>query len=220
MMPELAARRPLKSRGTRWAAALARALARSGLRPNQVSVLSVVFAMAAAGLLAASGQPPAWWQWLLAALAIQLRLLCNLLDGMLAVEGGMRTPTGDLFNEFPDRLADLLILAALGHAGGDEFCRTLGWLCACGALITAALRLHGAGLTGIHDFRGPLAKPQRMALATATCLAMAALAFGGAPIGLVPWALGLMLAGIAMTIIRRLRALAVELRRRAGSPAP
>jgi hypothetical protein len=30
---------------------------------------------------------------------MQLRLLCNLLDGMVAIEGGMKGKAGDLFNE-------------------------------------------------------------------------------------------------------------------------
>jgi phosphatidylglycerophosphate synthase len=42
------------------------------------------------------------------AACIQLRLLCNLLDCMVAIEGGKSAPTGALFNEMPDRFADPL----------------------------------------------------------------------------------------------------------------
>jgi len=51
-------------------------------------------------------------QWLktlfliLAAVMIQGRLICNLLDGMVAVEGGMSSPAGPVFNELPDRISD------------------------------------------------------------------------------------------------------------------
>lgn len=212
-MNEAGARRPLKSRGTAWARALSRGLLRTGLRPNQVSVLSLVFAAAAAGFLIVP-ESPAWWHWLAAAACIQLRLLCNLMDGMLAVEGGLKTANGEMYNEFPDRLADLCILAALGLTDGTIASERLGWLCAGGAVMTAAVRLHGAALTGLHDFRGPMAKPHRMALATATCLLQTGLLLTGRPVLPLTWVLAAMLAGIVLTLVRRLRGLSQTLHRR------
>lgn len=50
-----------------------------------------------------------WSLPILAAVFIQCRLLCNLFDGMVAVEGGKSTPSGELFNDIPDRVADPLI---------------------------------------------------------------------------------------------------------------
>jgi phosphatidylglycerophosphate synthase len=214
-MEEPAARRPLRSRRTRWAAALSRALLRLGLSPNQVSVLSAVFAAAAASaiLLAARDVASAAWAWwIAAAAAIQLRLVCNLMDGLMAVEGGRRTPDGDLYNEFPDRIADVLVLAALGMVSDSRSGELLGWACACGALATACVRMHGAGLLGRHDFSGPMAKPQRMALATAACLAMAALDAGGSATNPLPYILGAMATGLALTLGRRLGSISHALR--------
>ena len=55
---------------------------------------------------------------------IQLRLIANLLDGLVAVEGGKRTPTGELYNEAPDRIADTAVLVGAGYAvGGSPWCR-------------------------------------------------------------------------------------------------
>jgi phosphatidylglycerophosphate synthase len=212
-MNEASARRPLKSRDTTWAQALSRGLLKTGLHPNQVSLLSIVFAAAAAGFLICPA-PPVWWHWLAAALCIQLRLLCNLMDGMLAVEGGLKTPNGELYNEFPDRLADLIILAGLGLADGTLASERLGWLCAGGAIMTAAVRLHGAALTGSHDFRGPMAKPHRMALATAACLLQTVLLLSGSAPQPLTWLLAVMLAGISLTLARRLRNLSRTLRSR------
>ena len=211
----LSARRPLKSRSTGWARALARLLLRLGARPNGVSVASVAFAGAAAACFVVWGtaSPGAW---LGAAAGVQLRLLCNLMDGMLAVEGGLKSPSGDLYNEVPDRLADVLILAALGQTTGSAAAEWLGWLAACGALMTACVRMHGAALTGSHDFRGPQAKPHRMALVTGLCLVMA----GGSAVGLnlYGWVEGALLAmvlGIVVTLVRRLRGLSRALHERA-----
>ena len=159
--------------------------------------------------------------WFLASVGIQLRLLCNLMDGMLALEGSLKTPNGDLYNEFPDRLSDTFIIAALGYAGGSDLCTLLGWLCTSGALMTAAVRMHGASLTGLHDFRGPMAKPHRMALATAGCLVMSVLALLDSTVNVLPWLLGLMAAGIVGTLCRRLGALSRNLHdeARLGPPA-
>jgi len=218
MNDELAARRPLKSRSNPLAGKLSRGLLRCGIRPNQVSTASVAFAVITAVSLWAihHGWPPSF-AWLLAAVGIQGRLLCNLMDGMLAVEGGLKTPNGDLYNEFPDRLADTLILASLGYAGTTEASVALGWLAACGALMTACVRMHGASLTAAHDFRGPMAKPHRMALATAVCVVMALLAAMSLDFNIVPWALALMVLGIAITLVRRLSGLSQALHRKASS---
>jgi len=218
-MNDLSARRPLKSRSASWATGLSRALLRLGATPNQVSVASSVFALMAAALMI-YGAPliGGVLAWLLAAVCIQMRLVCNLMDGMLAVEGGLKTPNGDLYNEFPDRVSDMVILAALGHADGSPAGVALGWMAASGALMTACVRMHGASLLGTHDFRGPMAKPHRMALATVACIAMAGLAFALTPLPLLRWVLGLMVVGIAVTIYRRLSALSAALRLRQTKP--
>lgn len=207
-------RRPLRSRETRWATKLTRGLLKVGFRPNQISILSVVFAVGGSVSLFLVPHFPnlSPLLWILGAAGIQLRLLCNLMDGLLAVEGGLRTPDGDLYNEFPDRLSDPLLLVALGWAGGEETTRLLGWLCGTGALLTAAIRLHGASLTGSHDFRGPMAKPQRMAVATVSCLVMAALAVFHLHLPVLTWILGILFAGVVVTVIRRLSALSRALR--------
>ena len=90
--PASAPRRVLATRGAGWARRLARALGRAGVRPNAVSISSVVFALAACGAFClAPAASPGFRAvaLLLAAATIQLRLLCNLLDGMLAVEHGL-----------------------------------------------------------------------------------------------------------------------------------
>src|SRR5439155_6657547 len=112
-------RRPIRARDTRWAAATARWLARSGLRPNLISLLSVLFAATSGGCLVVTSQATptiAVWLFLGAALCIQLRLLCNLFDGMVAVEGGFRTKSGEIYNELPDRFADAFILIGAGYS--------------------------------------------------------------------------------------------------------
>lgn len=45
---------------------------------------------------------------------MQSRLLCNLFDGMVAIEGGKKSANGDLYNDMPDRFADALFIIPVG----------------------------------------------------------------------------------------------------------
>ncbi|MBN8456656.1 MAG: CDP-alcohol phosphatidyltransferase family protein [Verrucomicrobia bacterium] len=218
MVDENSARRPLKSRGTTWAGTCSRVLLRLGLRPNTVSLLSLLFAAGAGVCLFLTPSLPQFpWIWLVAAACVQIRLLCNLMDGMLAVEGGLKSPTGELFNELPDRLADALILAPLGYAEGSAAGIALGWAAACGAIGTAYIRAMGASLTGENDFRGPMAKPHRMATVTAACIGMLCLEISGQAWPLLFWALVFINAGILITGWRRVSRLASNLK---SKPSP
>ena len=79
------ARRPLASRSSGWAQYLATRLTTSRVTPNQISVLSIAWAVLGGALLVWS---PGWPAFIACAVCVQLRLLCNLLDGMVAIEGG------------------------------------------------------------------------------------------------------------------------------------
>jgi phosphatidylglycerophosphate synthase len=162
--PILEARRPLASRSTRWAGYLASAAVRAGFTADGISLLSLVFAAAgAAGLLAL----PTPWNLLACAAGIQLRLLCNLLDGMVAIEGGKKSRVGVIYNEVPDRVADSVFIVALGYAIGIPW---IGWLGALASAVTAYIRVLGGTFGLAQDFRGPLAKQHRMAVMTAGLL--------------------------------------------------
>jgi phosphatidylglycerophosphate synthase len=209
-------RRPLKSRSTQWAAFFSRNMLRIGLKPNTVSLLSIVFAALAGGaFLMAARHETAWQFWLIGAAGVQLRLFCNLMDGLLAVEGGLKSPTGEMFNELPDRIGDALILVPLGYAGGTDWSIALGWAATCGAVGTAYIRAMGASLTGHHDFSGPMAKPHRMAAVTALCFIMLALDLTKHPLPALVWGLAIINAGIAITCTRRISHLARNLKTKA-----
>jgi phosphatidylglycerophosphate synthase len=208
LMDEQADRRPLTSRSSRWAGALARWCVRAGFSPNAISVFSLLFA---AGGAAALLWWPAPWGLLACALGIQLRLLCNLLDGMVAFEGGRKTAVGALYNEIPDRIADSVFFVALGHAAGMAW---LGWFAALAAAVTAYIRVLGGSLGLPQDFRGPQAKPHRMALMTAACLlAMAEWYWRGEQRILLVAAV-LIALGSIVTCVRRTLAIARLLRAR------
>jgi phosphatidylglycerophosphate synthase len=154
-------RRPLRTRSAPWAQALARMLGRAGLTPNAISAIGVLFAMAGAAAFLLVGESR-WW-WLGGALGIQLRLLANMLDGLVAVEGGKASATGPLFNELPDRVEDALLLIAAGYAAGTP---ELGYGATILAFGTAYVRAAGGALGFAQDFVGPMAKQHRMFVLT------------------------------------------------------
>lgn len=210
----IASRRPLKSRSTRWAAVAAQIAIRLGLTANQISFIGIVVAAAGAWALVEAPKQP--WLFLMAAACIQLRLLANLLDGMVAVEGGRGGPTGAIWNEFPDRIEDSVLLVAAGIAADPIAGLVLGLLAALLAAICAYVRLLGATLGQPQDFGGPMAKPHRMAALTLGVLAaLADRLITGNPYG-SPWlmlALAIIAAGTVLTITLRLMRLSKALRR-------
>jgi phosphatidylglycerophosphate synthase len=165
-------RRPIKSREWRLFQGTAAALARAGVSPNAISLSSIVFAAAAGLAFAATDRLEDELAhraaWLVAAACVQLRLYANLLDGLVAVEGGKGSPTGELYNEVPDRIADAAILLGAGYA--FESSPLLGALASIAAVFTAYCRAVGASVGAGQIFIGPMAKPHRMALITITAL--------------------------------------------------
>ncbi|TLP73257.1 CDP-alcohol phosphatidyltransferase family protein [Nesterenkonia sphaerica] len=221
-------RREIPQRSTRWAARTADVLAAAKLTPNQISLGSMFFAGVGAAALISSAHTDGDAARLVlltaAAVCIPLRLLLNMLDGMLAVEKGMSSPVGDLYNELPDRISDVLLLAAAGIAaagvatvGSVDLGILLGFLAAVLAVLTAYIRSLGASLGAGSFFDGPLAKPHRMWLLTVGALAATAEPW-------LPWPPGWVLLstvsvialGSLFTCMRRVRRISTVLRVQAG----
>ena len=199
-------RRPIKTRSAGWAKHLTDLLVKRDISPNQISVASIAFALAGAvalnidnGLVGS----------IICAVGIQLRLLCNLFDGMVAIEGGKKSDIGSLYNEFPDRIADSLLIVGLGYAIGQS---DLGWFAALAAALTAYVRVFGGSIGLKQTFIGPMAKQHRMAVMTAGLLlnAVEASVYG------THYVLLIALAGIAIgsvaTCVTRTLAIARQLK--------
>ena len=198
-MSEAENRRPLTSRNSAWAARLASWAVTREITPNQISQASMGFAAAGFALYAMSTQVAGVAQFLalfLAAATLQARLVCNLIDGMVAIEGGKGAKDGPFWNEAPDRVSDFLFFAGAGLAANQP---SLGLFAAALAIATAYIRELGRAEGFPPDFSGPLAKPQRMAVLTAGT-ALAALYASEWTLTVTLW---IIVAGTAATIIRR-----------------
>lgn len=210
-------RRPLKTRGASWAQGLASALARAGLSPDAISAGSVLFAILGCVLFIKAGSAAGLTRGGLligAGVCVQLRLVCNLLDGMVAVEHGKGGPSGPIWNELPDRIADALFLVGAGYcasASGLALGVPLGWAAAVLAVLTAYVRELGRGLGFPADFSGPMAKPHRMAALTATCAVAAFEPLWGWQGQALVVGLAIIVLGTIWTAARRTRTLAARL---------
>jgi len=196
-------RRPISARESPYSKGVSALLVRSGITPNAISIASVVFAVGAAlSLLATASRfaHPVWW--FAAPVLIVLRLFANMFDGMVAMATGKTSPHGELFNEVPDRISDVIVFVCAGFAAGSS--PDLGYLAAILALAIAYLRALGNNMGVQKLFIGPMAKSHRMFTLAAFCLynglAPASLALPN----LLTWGLGLIAAGSAVTFIRRL----------------
>lgn len=212
-------RRPLKSRDTKWAKAIAASLARAGIRPNVISVTGTVFAAGAGVSFWFAGQAQHGWQWsvflILALCGMQCRLSCNLFDGMVAIEGGFKTKAGEIFNELPDRFSDAFIFIGAAYSmPAFAWTPELGWAAAVLSVTTAYVRALGGSMGAGQHFIGPMAKQQRMAVMTVACVIGAFVPFWQPLIWVIPIALALVVAGCLVTVFRRCHRIAVEMEKK------
>ena len=211
-------RRALATRQARWALALAHRLALLGVRPNAVSIASVGCALVSAAAFVSSPRWPDEGRaglLLFAAAGIQLRLLCNLLDGLLAVEEGLQGSAGEIYNDLPDRLSDVLLLVGAGYAAADvPTATTVAWAAAVAAVFTAYVRVLAGSVGLTPRFLGPMAKQHRMFTLTAATLASAVEVLCGIPARVLAVGLWVITVGSIVTAIRRTRSMLQE----AGAP--
>jgi phosphatidylglycerophosphate synthase len=159
-------RRPIASRERKTSQAMALWLAARGISPNTISLAGMFFGIAAGIAFAMTSRTPDLRRlaWIAGAILVQLRLLANMFDGMVAIASQTASPVGELYNEVPDRVSDAAIFIGLGYSfGGDA---VLGYAASCVAVFTAYVRAMGKVAGGPQEFCGPMAKQHRMFLAT------------------------------------------------------
>tara|TARA_R110002094_G_scaffold39784_10_gene52382 strand:+ start:655 stop:1245 length:591 start_codon:yes stop_codon:yes gene_type:complete len=185
------------------------------MSPNAISVIGMIAGVLAGAAFAATSWWPSYARLLfgLGAICVQVRLLCNLFDGMVAIGSGRASPVGELYNEVPDRVSDAATLIGFGYALGGE--PWLGFGAALLAVFTAYIRAMGKAAGTGNDFCGPMAKPVRMFLVT-----IAAVYVACAPTDFAPSINGWQLPAIVLAVVaigcvvtswRRLRRIAGHL---------
>ncbi len=211
-------RRPAQARENRWVKGVAAWCLEVGLRPNHVSIVGMGFAVLSATCLFLV--PIVSHRWAAAMFAaacasIPFRGLCNICDGLMAIEGGLKTKAGQVFNDLPDRASDSLLLVAAGYSTGPErWAHELGWAAGLLAVMTAYVRVLGGSSGASQQFCGPMDKTRRMIVMATACVVAAVEVALGWPTRAMIVALGIVIVGSAATIARRAYRIVKELKSR------
>jgi phosphatidylglycerophosphate synthase len=209
-------RRPIANSFRHTANGAVHLCVRAGIHPDVISYLSMA-AAAAAGIC--FWQSNRWPSLLIAGpLLCYLRLWFNMLDGMVALAAGKASWRGEILNDLPDRISDILIFVGVAHSG---WCRPLsGYWVAIFALLTAYVGMFGQAVGVQREFSGIMAKPLRMvALHVGAWLAYGMISFGNAShrwLGLtvLDWTCLVIVAGCMQTVGIRLKRIFAALRRK------
>ena len=217
---EPTSRRPI-GEGFRSTARFATALCvRLKIHPDAISYASVVAATIAAVCFWKSGHHP--WLLFVAPLFCYLRLWFNKLDGMVALAAGKASWRGEILNDLPDRISDVLIFAAVAHSGWmNPF---LGYWAAIFALLTAYVGMFGQAVGVQREFSGVMSKPWRMVtLHIGAWMTLGLLwwnngALSLAGLTILDWSCVVVVAGCLQTMAVRLRRIMAALRAKSAAP--
>ena len=200
-------RRPIASVFRRSAAPAVRLCVRWRIHPDTVSLLSIVAsALAGACFWQAAAHP---WLLFIAPGFCYLRLWLNMLDGMVAIAAGTASSRGEIMNDLPDRVSDVLIFVGVAHSGLCAI--TSGYWAAIMALLTAYVGTLGQAAGARREYGGLMSKPWRMVtlhLGAWITLAMICSKSGSlqwGPLTVLDWTCVTIVVGCVQTIAVRLR---------------
>jgi phosphatidylglycerophosphate synthase len=217
---EPTSRRPI-GEGFRSTARFATALCvRLNIHPDAISYASVVAAAIASLCFWKSGVHP--WLLIVAPLLCYLRLWFNMLDGMVALASGKASWRGEILNDLPDRISDVLIFAGVAHSGWTH--PFLGYWAAIFALLTAYVGMFGQAVGVQREFSGVMSKPWRMVtLHTGAWLTLGyswwhQWTLPSTALTILDWACLVVVAGCIETMAVRLRRIMAALRAKSATP--
>ncbi|MEO8439968.1 MAG: hypothetical protein ABI540_07070 [Spartobacteria bacterium] len=153
-----ASRRTIAEMFRRTALGATRLCLKIGISADAVSYTSMVAAALAAACFLKSVEHP--WLLILAPLLCLLRLWCNMLDGMVALAAGNASRRGEILNELPDRISDVLIFIGAAHSGLMH--PLFGYWAALASLGAAYVGTLGQAVGARREYGGIMSKPWRM----------------------------------------------------------
>jgi phosphatidylglycerophosphate synthase len=190
------------------------------IHPDAISYASVVAAALAAVCFWKSGHYP--WLLFVAPLFCYQRLWFNMLDGMVALASGKASWRGEVLNDLPDRVSDVLIFAGVAHSGWMN--PLVGYWAAIFALLTAYVGMLGQAVGVQREFSGVMSKPWRMvtlhlgAWITLACLWWNDGGLRAASLTILDWTCAVVVAGCLQTIAVRLKRIMAALRAKSVAP--
>lgn len=208
---EPTSRRPIAAVFRQTAPAATRFCVRNGVHPDAISYLSIVAALIGAICFWKSGTRP--WLLIVAPLFCYLRLWLNMLDGMVAFAAGKTSRRGEILNDLPDRISDVVIFVGVAHSGLMN--PLIGYWVAILAVLTSYVGLFGQALGVQRQFGGVMSKPWRMvALHVGSWLTFFLAPQSFASFTILDWTCLVIIAGCIETIVVRLKHITTALQDR------
>jgi phosphatidylglycerophosphate synthase len=153
-------RRPIAATFRKTANAAVALCVKLKIHPDGISYFSIVASLAAAICF---WQSQRWISLLIVApLFCYLRLWLNMLDGMVALASGKASRRGEILNDLPDRISDILIFAGVAHS--HLMHPLIGYWTIILALMTAYVGTLSQAVGAKRQFNGIMSKPWRMVL--------------------------------------------------------
>jgi len=179
---------------------------RIGIPADAISYLSILAALFAAFCFWKAKDQ--LWLLLVAPLFCYVRLWFNMLDGMIAVAAAKASLRGEIVNDLPDRVSDVIIFAGVAHSGFMN--PVIGYWAAIFSLLTAYVGLLGQAIGRRREFGGLMSKPWRMVALSIGALATFGYrsfepAWPGLNFAILDWTCLIIIAGCVQTIIVRLK---------------
>ena len=205
---EPTSRRPIAAVFRKTANAAVRFCVHHGIHPDAISYLSIVAALIAAICFWKSGARR--WLLIIAPLFCYLRLWFNMLDGLVALAAGKASRRGEILNDLPDRVSDIVIFVGVAHSGLMN--PLIGYWAAIFAVLTSYVGLFGQALGVQRQFGGIMLKPWRMvALQAGAWLTFFLPPQSSAIFTVLDWTCLVVIAGCVETIVVRLKRITAEL---------
>lgn len=148
-----------------------------------------------------------------------------MLDGMVALASGKASCRGEILNDFPDRISDVLIFVGVAHSGLNSVIG--GYWVAILAVVTAYSGLLGLAVGVQREFSGVMSKPWRMVALHLGAWATLGLIYWGhgeirwRGLTVLDWTCLVIIVGCVQTIWIRLNRIMQALRKKtAANPEP
>jgi phosphatidylglycerophosphate synthase len=190
----------LRSKSLAATEPLAALAERAGATPNMISLLSMIFALAAGALYYLSASEVSLLY--LAALMVLLNAVFDAVDGALARRTGQAEPKGDFLDHVIDRYADMAILVGIVLAGYVS--EAWGIFAVMGVLLTSYLGTQAQALRLGRLYGGIMGRADRLTLILAATIANAASPGDLAGLSILGWAVVLITVASHVTALQRI----------------
>ena len=172
-------------------------LARTRVTPNTLTTVGVTLCVVAAIIVPFEGRNDLLYYWLGAGIFVVGSVL-DILDGALARAGGKSTPFGAFLDSTTDRVGEGAMLAAIGLVfanHGNDIAAVFTIVAVAGSFLVPYVRAKAEAL-GLRGDVGLGSRAERVVVITAGLVL--------APWGLLPWAIYLLAATSAITVLQRI----------------